>query len=150
MHVLELKVPPVALVFLVAALMWLVSWAMPAFEFEFPSGDVLAVSAAITGTIISGLGIVSFRQARTTVNPMKPDSTSSIGSVRHLSADTQSDVSRLSVGLIRVGHLLVERIGLRLSSGVRPLHEPLSNQTGGKGASRSVRATVRHVYRAGA
>jgi protein-S-isoprenylcysteine O-methyltransferase Ste14 len=78
MHVLELKVPPVALVFLVAALMWLVSWAMPAFEFEFPSGDVLAVSAAITGTIISGLGIVSFRQARTTVNPMKPDSTSSL------------------------------------------------------------------------
>jgi protein-S-isoprenylcysteine O-methyltransferase Ste14 len=78
MHVLELKVPPVALVFLVAALMWLVSWAMPAFEFEFPSGDVLAVSVAVAGAIISGLGIVSFRQARTTVNPMKPDSTSSL------------------------------------------------------------------------
>jgi protein-S-isoprenylcysteine O-methyltransferase Ste14 len=78
MHVLELKVPPVALVFLVAALMWLVSWAMPAFEFEFPSGDVLAVSVAVAGAIISGLGIVSFRQARTTVNPMKPDSASSL------------------------------------------------------------------------
>jgi protein-S-isoprenylcysteine O-methyltransferase Ste14 len=78
MHVLELKVPPVALVFLVAALMWLVSWAMPALGFEFPSGNVLAASVAVAGAIISGLGIVSFRQARTTVNPMKPDSTSSL------------------------------------------------------------------------
>jgi protein-S-isoprenylcysteine O-methyltransferase Ste14 len=78
MHVLELKVPPVALVFLVAALMWLVSWAMSALGFEFPSGNVLAASVAVAGAIISGLGIVSFRQARTTVNPMKPDSTSSL------------------------------------------------------------------------
>jgi protein-S-isoprenylcysteine O-methyltransferase Ste14 len=78
MHVLELKVPPVALVLFVAALMWLVSWAMSAFEFEVPSGDVLAVSVAVAGAIISGLGIVSFRQARTTVNPMKPDSASSL------------------------------------------------------------------------
>jgi protein-S-isoprenylcysteine O-methyltransferase Ste14 len=78
MHVLELKVPPVALVFLVAALMWLVSWVMPAFGFEFPSGGVLSMSVAIAGAIISGLGIASFRQAGTTVNPMKPDSTSSL------------------------------------------------------------------------
>jgi protein-S-isoprenylcysteine O-methyltransferase Ste14 len=98
MHVLELKIPPVALVFLMAALMWLVSWAMPAFGFEFPSGDVLAVSVAFAGAIISGLGIVSFRQARTTVNPMKPDSTSSL---------VVSGVYRLTRNPMYLGFLLV-------------------------------------------
>jgi hypothetical protein len=78
MQVLELKMPPVALVLLVAALMWLASWAMPAFGFELPLGGVLSASVALAGAIICGLGIVSFRQARTTVNPMKPDSASSL------------------------------------------------------------------------
>jgi protein-S-isoprenylcysteine O-methyltransferase Ste14 len=98
MHVLELKVPPVALVFLVAALMWLVSWAMSALGFEFPSGNVLAASVAVAGAIISGLGIVSFRQARTTVNPMKPDSTSSL---------VVSGIYRLTRNPMYLGFLLV-------------------------------------------
>jgi protein-S-isoprenylcysteine O-methyltransferase Ste14 len=98
MHVLELKVPPVALVFLMGALMWIVSWAMPAFGFEVPSSDILAVSVAFAGAIISVLGIVSFRQARTTVNPMKPDSTSSL---------VVSCVYRLTRNPMYLGFLLV-------------------------------------------
>jgi protein-S-isoprenylcysteine O-methyltransferase Ste14 len=98
LHVLELKVPPVALVLFVAALMWLASWAMPAFEFEVPSGDILAVSVAVVGAIISGLGIVSFRQARTTVNPMKPDSASSL---------VMSGIYRLTRNPMYLGFLLV-------------------------------------------
>ena len=78
MRSLELKIPPVALILLVAALMWLASWTMPTFRFECPSRNVFALSVAVFGAIISGLGIVSFRQARTTVNPMKPDTTSSL------------------------------------------------------------------------
>jgi protein-S-isoprenylcysteine O-methyltransferase Ste14 len=78
MHALELKMPPVALGVIVATLMWLASWAMPAFGFDFPVRGVLSVSVAIAGAIVSGLGIVSFRQARTTVNPMRPDSASSL------------------------------------------------------------------------
>ncbi|MDQ6733456.1 MAG: isoprenylcysteine carboxylmethyltransferase family protein [Nitrospirota bacterium] len=98
MHVLELKIPPVALVLLVAALMWLASWDMPAFGFEFPSRHVLSVSMAVAGAIISGLGIVSFRQARTTVNPMKPDSTSSL---------VVSGIYRLTRNPMYLGFLLV-------------------------------------------
>ena len=78
MHVLELKVPPVALVLLVAALMWLATWTMPAFEFEVPLRKILSGSVAVAGAIVSGLGIASFRRAQTTVNPMKPDSASSL------------------------------------------------------------------------
>ena len=98
MHVLELKIPPVAVVLLMAALMWLASWAMPAFGFEFPARTFLSVSVAVAGVIISGLGIASFRQARTTVNPMKPDTTSSL---------VMSGIYRLTRNPMYLGFLLV-------------------------------------------
>jgi protein-S-isoprenylcysteine O-methyltransferase Ste14 len=98
MQVLELKIPPVPLVLIMTALMWLASWAMPAFEFEFPARDFLSVSVAVAGFIISGFGIVSFRRARTTVNPMKPDSTSSL---------VMSGIYRLTRNPMYLGFLLV-------------------------------------------
>jgi protein-S-isoprenylcysteine O-methyltransferase Ste14 len=78
MHVLELKVPPVAVVLFMAALMWLVARAAPAFEFALPARGFLAVGLAVTGIVVSLSGVVSFRRAKTTVNPMKPDSSSSL------------------------------------------------------------------------
>jgi protein-S-isoprenylcysteine O-methyltransferase Ste14 len=78
LKVLELKVPPLAVVLFTAALMWLVSWAAPAFEFVFPARDFLAVSFAAAGAVTIVLGAASFRRAGTTFNPMKPDSTSSL------------------------------------------------------------------------
>lgn len=78
MHILDLKVPPLALVFLVGAVMWLVTWVMPAFGFVLPGRDLFAIPAMAAGAAIAGMGIVSFRRAHTTVNPMKPDSSSSL------------------------------------------------------------------------
>jgi protein-S-isoprenylcysteine O-methyltransferase Ste14 len=78
MHVLELKVPPVAIVLFMAALMWLVARTAPAFEFALPARVFLAVGLAVTGIVASLSGVVSFRRAKTTVNPMKPDSSSSL------------------------------------------------------------------------
>ena len=95
---LELKVPPVALVLLVAALMWLAMWTMPAFEFQVPLRKILSVSMATAGTIVSGLGVLSFRRARTTVNPMKPDSASSL---------VVSGIYRLTRNPMYLGFLLV-------------------------------------------
>ena len=78
MHVLELKVPPLALVFLITAFMWLATWAVPTFGFELPARTLFSVSAAVAGAVIGGLGFASFILAKTTVNPMKPDSSSSL------------------------------------------------------------------------
>src|SRR5262249_25632303 len=61
-----------------AALMWCARSAMPDFDFRFPSNPVIAVGLALVGTFTCLAGVVSFRRAKTTVNPMKPDSTSSI------------------------------------------------------------------------
>jgi protein-S-isoprenylcysteine O-methyltransferase Ste14 len=78
MHVLELKVPPLAVVLIMAALMWLAAWAVPTLGFAFPARVFCAVSLAVAGAVASALGIASFRRAKTTVNPMQPQSSSSL------------------------------------------------------------------------
>jgi protein-S-isoprenylcysteine O-methyltransferase Ste14 len=78
MHVLALKVPPLAVGLLIAAIMWLAAWATPTLRFVFPARSFFSVAFVVTGGVISGLGIASFRRAKTTVNPMKPDSSSSL------------------------------------------------------------------------
>lgn len=78
MHVLELKVPPPAVAVLLAALMWICAWAIPAFGFLFPARDLYAIGLAVAGLVIDIVAIVSFVRAGTTVNPMKPESSSSL------------------------------------------------------------------------
>jgi protein-S-isoprenylcysteine O-methyltransferase Ste14 len=78
MDILELKVPPVVVVLVTAGLMWLVAWAVPASGYLFPARNLVAMCLAITGGVTSAVGVVSFRQARTTVNPMKPEASSSL------------------------------------------------------------------------
>jgi protein-S-isoprenylcysteine O-methyltransferase Ste14 len=76
--VLELKVPPLALLFLMAALMWLVTRAIPALQITVPAQTFLGVGFAIAGAAISAFGVVSFWRANTTVNPMNPSASSSL------------------------------------------------------------------------
>ena len=75
---LELKIPPVALGFLVAALMWIVGRATPNFDVTVPATSIYALALALLGVAICVSGVVSFRLAGTTVNPMSPGSSSSL------------------------------------------------------------------------
>ena len=75
---LGLKLPPVALGVTVAALMWCAASATPALDFGFPASPPSSASLALLGAVICLSGVVSFRCAKTTVNPMRPDSTSSL------------------------------------------------------------------------
>jgi protein-S-isoprenylcysteine O-methyltransferase Ste14 len=68
----------VALVALAAGLMWLVAWLLPSLRWPFPGHQSLAVAAVVAGVLISVAGVVQFRRARTTVNPMTPDASSSL------------------------------------------------------------------------
>jgi protein-S-isoprenylcysteine O-methyltransferase Ste14 len=78
MHALKLKIPPLAVAVLVAALMWLVTWAAPACSFAIPASNLLAAGFAVAGVVMIAMGVASFRRAGTTVNPMKPDTASSL------------------------------------------------------------------------
>jgi len=78
MPTLELKVPPVVVVLVTAALMWLVAWATRALGFLFRAHGLIAMGLALVGLLICVMGVASFKRARTTVNPMTPGSSSSL------------------------------------------------------------------------
>ena len=69
---LESKVPPPALVIVLAVFMWLLSRATPSLRLDVPWRNVLAAGLVSAGFITGMSGVVTFRRARTTVNPLKP------------------------------------------------------------------------------
>lgn len=75
---LELKIPPVLLVFLLAALMYLVSTATQGAWTDNTAFSLLAAASVAAGVIVTITGVVQFRLARTTVNPVKPSASSSL------------------------------------------------------------------------
>lgn len=75
---LELKVPPVAVVAIAALLMWFIAWLLPALTIALPARVPAAIAAVLAGFLSSAAGVVEFRRARTTANPLKPDTASSL------------------------------------------------------------------------
>ena len=78
MQALELKIPPPAVAVLLAGAMWGISLVAPLFEVPAFIRVAAAVTIALAGGGFSLAGVISFRRARTTVNPMKPETTSSL------------------------------------------------------------------------
>ena len=78
MNSLELKVPPPLVAATLAAAMWGVSLFTPHIQLPSVARVLAAAAIALIGAAFTIAGIVSFRQAKTTVNPLKPDSASSL------------------------------------------------------------------------
>lgn len=76
MQALELKAPPVAVGLASAAVMWFASTAMPALALAIPWRSAFALALVLIGITFAVAGVVAFRRAKTTVNPMRPESTS--------------------------------------------------------------------------
>ena len=72
MPFLESKVPPPALVLVMALLMWLISLAAPMFHFDVPAHKSLAVVLVAAGFFTGLSGVVTFRRAKTTTDPTRP------------------------------------------------------------------------------
>ena len=98
MQSLELKIPPPAVAALVAIAMWGLSAITPVLEVPWQYRVAAAFAIALAGGAFSMAGIVSFRRARTTVNPMKPESASSL---------VCSGIYRITRNPMYVGLLLV-------------------------------------------
>lgn len=83
---LELRIPPVAVVLLAAALMWLLATAVAGLRAPLPGRLGIAIALASAGFGVALAGVTAFRRAHTTVNPMTPDASSSVvttGIYRH-------------------------------------------------------------------
>lgn len=98
MTALELKVPPVVLVVIVAAGMWALSRILPDASIAIPAAGWLASVAALAGVAIAALGVLAFRTAGTTVDPRVPEQSESL---------VVSGVYRYSRNPMYVGFLLV-------------------------------------------
>jgi protein-S-isoprenylcysteine O-methyltransferase Ste14 len=78
MNALELKVPPPVVALLVAAAMWGISMIGAPIEVPRVVRHVVAATIAMAGGCISLAGVIWIRRAKTTVNPLKPEKTSSL------------------------------------------------------------------------
>lgn len=98
MQALELKIPPPAVAVLIAGAMWGISLATPSLDVPGLIREILAIAIASVGGGIALFGAVSFRRAGTTVNPMKPETASSL---------VTTGVYKLTRNPMYVGDLLV-------------------------------------------
>lgn len=77
MSSLELKIPPPVVALLVALAMWGIARLAPATD-EPSARIAIALALAVVGVAFSVSGVVAFRRAKTTENPMKPQAASSL------------------------------------------------------------------------
>ena len=78
MNILELKIPPPIVALFFGLVMWGISLLTEVIEISLLSRTVASIALALVGGVFSLLGAIAFRRAQTTVNPMKPESTSSL------------------------------------------------------------------------
>lgn len=83
---LELKVPPALVLLLVGLAMWPLQRLGPSLPLTHGARVLLAVGLLVAGVAVAAAGVVTFRRARTTVNPLHPEQVSSMvtsGIYRH-------------------------------------------------------------------
>ncbi|MGZ8993673.1 MAG: methyltransferase family protein [Burkholderiaceae bacterium] len=78
MKALELRIPPPLVMVAVALLMLAAARLMPSLTFALPGKGVWAALIAVLGIAVAGAGVLSFRRAKTTVNPMRVHATASL------------------------------------------------------------------------
>lgn len=75
---MELKIPPVVVVALFAALMLAVTRLLPNLTWLIQGRLVVSAVLALLGGLVSLAGVLAFHQRRTTVNPMNPKAAATI------------------------------------------------------------------------
>jgi protein-S-isoprenylcysteine O-methyltransferase Ste14 len=78
MSALELKIPPVLITSLFALVMWLVSRLTPAIPISPALKIIFLLVFASLGAYVGLAAVAAFRKANTTVNPLTPESISSL------------------------------------------------------------------------
>ena len=95
---LELKIPPLLVWLLFAGAMLLLARCAPGLSFALTGRLPLALALALLGLAVAAAGVIAFRIARTTVNPLTPSASSSVVS---------SGVYRVSRNPMYLGFFLV-------------------------------------------
>lgn len=75
---LEHKIPPPIITLLFAIIMWACSAILPSVEVALTVRLTIALIITVLGSFFCVAGVISFKQAATTVNPLKPESASAL------------------------------------------------------------------------
>jgi len=78
LHFLDHKIPPPLVGIIVVAAMWVVSDAGPQFALAPPLKHAAVVLLIAAGAAFDLLGLIAFRKSRTTINPLRPERTSTL------------------------------------------------------------------------
>jgi protein-S-isoprenylcysteine O-methyltransferase Ste14 len=78
MRFLELRIPPPIVALTIAGGMWLVARSAPVLLLPHIARLVVAMVLAVLGAAVALAGVLSFRRARTTVNPLKPETSAAL------------------------------------------------------------------------
>lgn len=79
MNLLELKIPPPLVGLTIALAMWGAKILFPTAALRVPTAiQLVAALVAVSGIAVALAGVVAFRRAQTTVNPLKPESSTSL------------------------------------------------------------------------
>jgi protein-S-isoprenylcysteine O-methyltransferase Ste14 len=78
MHYLEHRIPPPIVGLAVAGGMWSVAHLAPTLQLPLSLRVAVALAFAVIGIAVAVSGILSFRRARTTVNPLKPETSAAL------------------------------------------------------------------------
>ncbi|HTE39818.1 MAG TPA: isoprenylcysteine carboxylmethyltransferase family protein [Steroidobacteraceae bacterium] len=78
MRALENKIPPPIVVIVCALLMWGIARATPGIAIDLSIRIFAACALVLLGGVFCVSGIISFRVAKTTVNPLKPETATSL------------------------------------------------------------------------
>ena len=82
MRSLELRIPPPVVGLVVAAGMWALAHVPPLVELPKLVRVLVALALGVIGIAIAIGGVASFRRAKTTVNPLKPEASAALVSTR--------------------------------------------------------------------
>ncbi|MCB1582519.1 MAG: isoprenylcysteine carboxylmethyltransferase family protein [Xanthomonadales bacterium] len=78
MKALELKIPPAILMLVFGFFMWLVDYLLPQFRQAWSWHLWAAIGSATLALLLVLSGVISFRLAKTTVDPTQPEKASSV------------------------------------------------------------------------
>lgn len=72
MHPLDLKIPPPAIAIICGGFAWLLAHFTPGFDLDVPAKIPIVAVLVLVGLSLDLSGLLSFRKAKTTFNPLSP------------------------------------------------------------------------------
>jgi protein-S-isoprenylcysteine O-methyltransferase Ste14 len=107
-------IPPLALVGLLAVLMWLAARALPQAAMALPWRSFICAAAGAAGLVLCALGVLPFRRARTTVDPTRPERASALVTTGVYSMTRNPMYLGMLLAIVAWGFWLANAVGLIL------------------------------------